>query len=217
MGIQLPPYRATALVIFGPCLLWSNGCMHQYITWYGGRPQPRRHCVTLSLSSTCPKGAHPQFSTHVRCGQMAGWSKMLLGMKVGLSAGYCIWWALSSPPEKKVTAAIHSVLGPSLLWPRSPISATAQPLLDFFGRLLLKRFALCYGTVVCLSITLVYCGQTAGQIKVLFGKEVGHGWGVHSYNCTSCPHAKGIAAPTFTQACVRKPWPKSILTKRLHG
>jgi len=28
--------------IFGPCLLWTNGCMHQDTTWYGGRPQPRR-------------------------------------------------------------------------------------------------------------------------------------------------------------------------------
>jgi len=31
--------------IFGPCLLWQNGCMYQGITWYGGKPQPRRHCV----------------------------------------------------------------------------------------------------------------------------------------------------------------------------
>jgi len=31
--------------IFSPCLLWPNGCMHQDITWYGGRPQPRRNCA----------------------------------------------------------------------------------------------------------------------------------------------------------------------------
>jgi len=31
--------------IFGPCLLRSNGCMDQDATWYGGRPQLRRHCV----------------------------------------------------------------------------------------------------------------------------------------------------------------------------
>ena len=30
--------------IFGPCLLWPNGWMHQDATWYGGRPQPRRLC-----------------------------------------------------------------------------------------------------------------------------------------------------------------------------
>jgi len=28
-----------------------------------------------------------------------------------------------------------------------------------------KRFALCYRTVVCLSVTLVYCGQTVGWGK----------------------------------------------------
>ena len=31
--------------IFGPCLLWPNGCMYQDTSWYGSRPQPRRHCV----------------------------------------------------------------------------------------------------------------------------------------------------------------------------
>jgi len=31
--------------IFGPFLLWPNGCMHQDATWYGGRPQPRGLCV----------------------------------------------------------------------------------------------------------------------------------------------------------------------------
>jgi len=32
-------------LIFGPFLLWPNGCMHQDDTWYGGRPQPRGLCV----------------------------------------------------------------------------------------------------------------------------------------------------------------------------
>jgi len=31
--------------IFGPFLLWPNGCMHQDATWCGGRPQPRGLCV----------------------------------------------------------------------------------------------------------------------------------------------------------------------------
>ena len=29
---------------FGRCLLWPNGWMDQNATWYGGRPQRRRHC-----------------------------------------------------------------------------------------------------------------------------------------------------------------------------
>ena len=50
-----------------------------------------------------------------------------------------------------------------------------------FGRPLVKRFALCYKTVVCLfvcpvmsvlSVTLVYCGQTVGWIKIKLGMEI---------------------------------------------
>jgi len=46
-----------------------------------------------------------------------------------------------------------------------------------FGRPFVKRFALCYGTVVCLylSVTLVYCGQTVGWIKMKLGTGVGLG------------------------------------------
>jgi len=36
------------------------------------------------------KGHGPQFSVNVRCGQMAGWSKMPLGMEVGLGPGDCV-------------------------------------------------------------------------------------------------------------------------------
>jgi len=52
-----------------------------------------------------------------------------------------------------------------------------------FGRLFVKRFALCYQTVVflsvlsCLSITLVYCGQRVGRIKMKLGVQVGLGPG----------------------------------------
>jgi len=42
-----------------------------------------------------------------------------------------------------------------------------------------KGFAQCYRTVVCpvLSVTLVYCGQTAGWMKMALGTEVGLGKG----------------------------------------
>jgi len=49
------------------------------------------------------------------------------------------------------------------------------------GRSFVKRFALCYQTVVCLSypvclsMTLVYCGQTVRWIKMELGTEVGLG------------------------------------------
>ena len=52
-----------------------------------------------------------------------------------------------------------------------------------FGRPFLKRFALCYQTVVCLScmsclsVTFVHCGQTVGRIKMKLGLQVGLGPG----------------------------------------
>ena len=84
-----PPKRGTASPIFCPCLLWSNGSMHQDATWYGGRPRPRRHCVRWGLSSLPKKGAEPppQFSVHFYCGQTARCIKMPLGMDVDLSPG----------------------------------------------------------------------------------------------------------------------------------
>ena len=51
-GDPAPPLQKRAQPpIFCPCLLWSNDCMHQDTTGYGGRPQPRRHCVTGGPSS----------------------------------------------------------------------------------------------------------------------------------------------------------------------
>ena len=55
-GTPLPsPKRGRSPQIFGPCLLWPNGCMDQDATWYGGRPQPRGLCVRWRPSSPSPK------------------------------------------------------------------------------------------------------------------------------------------------------------------
>jgi len=146
--------------------------MHQDATWYGGRPQLRRHFVRWGPNSGTPpplKGHSPQFSANARCGQMAGWIKMPLDMEVGIGPG-CVRWEPSYPQEKTPThtqflghvycghtagrmttplatevdlgpghtvlngvPALHErgiapppLLGPCLLWPRSPISATAE-------------------------------------------------------------------------------------------
>ena len=56
-----------------------------------------------------------------------------------------------------------------------------------------KWFALCYRTVVCLSclsVTLMYCGQTVGWIRMPDGDPV-------------TPHGKGHSRPHFRLACVR--------------
>ena len=50
---------------------------------------------------------------------------------------------------------------------------------SIFGRPFVKRFALCYQSVVCpvLSVTFVHCGQTVGLIKTKLGTQVGLGPG----------------------------------------
>jgi len=50
---------------------------------------------------------------------------------------------------------------------------------DLVGQPFVKRFALRYQTVVCPvpSVTLVYCGQTVGQIKMKLCMQVGLGPG----------------------------------------
>ena len=45
--------------IFGPCLLWPNGCVDQDVTWYGGRSRHRPHCAGWGPSSSPQKGAQP--------------------------------------------------------------------------------------------------------------------------------------------------------------
>jgi len=44
-----------------------------------------------------------------------------------------------------------------------------------FGRPFVRRFALCYQTVVCLSVMLVYCGQMVRRLKNKLGVEVSLG------------------------------------------
>jgi len=42
-GDPAPPQKGAEPPIFGPRLLWPNGCMDQDATWYGGRPRFTRH------------------------------------------------------------------------------------------------------------------------------------------------------------------------------
>jgi len=51
-----PPLKGHSPPIFGPYLLWPNGCMDQDVTSYGGRPRPRRLCVRWVPRSPSPKG-----------------------------------------------------------------------------------------------------------------------------------------------------------------
>jgi len=102
--VPLPKRGRTPSPIFGPFLLWPNGWMHQDATCYGCRPQPMGPFVRWAPSPLPQKGAEPllKFSAHVYCGQTAGWIKMTLGMKVGLSPGDSVLDGDPAPPHKGV-------------------------------------------------------------------------------------------------------------------
>jgi len=58
-GIEIPNKKGEQPPVFGPCLFWPNGWMHQDTTWYGGRPQTRRHCVRCGPAPSPQKGDTP--------------------------------------------------------------------------------------------------------------------------------------------------------------
>ena len=107
--IHAVSYRTVVLSVCNVGVLWSNGWMDQDETWHAGMPRP--HCITIwwpTYPSQKGQSPLPNFLGHVRCGQMAGWIKMLLGMEVGLGPGDCVRWGTSSiqkghspPPQKK--------------------------------------------------------------------------------------------------------------------
>jgi len=78
---------------------------------------------------------HTQFLAHVYCGQMAGWINTPLGTELDLGIGHIVLDVVPAVRERD-TAAPPS-FRPCLLWPRSPISATAELL-----------FSNCYGFTV---------------------------------------------------------------------
>jgi len=85
--------------------------------------------------------------------------------------------------------------------------------LIIFGRPFVKRFALCYWTVVCLSclfVTLAYCGQTVRWIKIPLGTEVSLGPGDIVLDGDPVPCSqRGTTLPNFR--------PMSVVAKWLDG
>ena len=84
-----------------------------------------------------------------------------------------------------------------------------------FERPFTKRFALCHRTlsvlfvlsVLSVSVTLVYCGQTVGWIKMPLSTEVGFGLGDNVFTDPAPPPPrKERSSPTFL--------PISIVAKR---
>ena len=80
-----------------------------------------------------------------------------------------------------------------------------------YGRRFVKRFALRYQTVVCLSCLsilstpLVHCGHTVGWINIKLGKQVGLGPGHIVLDGDPAPLPQRGTAPNF--------WPISVVAK----
>ena len=64
-----------------------------------GRLWPRPHCARWGPISPPRKkmGTSPQFLAHVCCGQTAGWIKIPLGMKVGISQATLCYMGIQLP------------------------------------------------------------------------------------------------------------------------
>jgi len=65
-----------------------------------------------------------EFLAHVYCGQTAGWMTPL-GTEVNLGGGHIVLDGVPGP-AKGAQQQPPPLFGPCLLWPRSPISATAD-------------------------------------------------------------------------------------------
>ena len=83
-------------------VLLPQGRMDQDATWYGGRPQPGRHCVTWERSSATEMGtaAPCHCAANVYCGQTAWWIRIPLGTEVDLGPGNIVLDGDPDPPQK---------------------------------------------------------------------------------------------------------------------
>jgi len=94
-------------------VLWPNSWMDQDETYHRGRPRVRPHCVRWGPSSPS------YFSAHVCRGQMAGCTKMPLGMEVD----NFVLDRDPAPPQKRDIAS--QIFGSCLLWPNGSVDQDA--------------------------------------------------------------------------------------------
>ena len=149
------------------------------------RPRPRQHCVRWGPSLPQQGGGwDPQFLAYVCCGQTAEWNKMTLGMEVGLGPGHIVLDMGTQVPSPKRDTARSPIFCPSLLWPFWPNGWMHQDATWYGDRHQPRR--LCVRWRPCRLpkkgwspqfSAHVYCGQTAGWIKMTLGMEVGLGPG----------------------------------------
>jgi len=116
MGTQLPLPKGHSPLIFGPCVLWPNGWLDQDVTWYRGRPQPRRHCVRWEPTAPPQKGASPLIF-----GTCLLWSNGCMNQDVTWYGGrprprpHCIRWGSSSAEKGAQHPHFSAELDPHLI------------------------------------------------------------------------------------------------------
>jgi len=112
--------------------------MDQDVTWYGGRPRPRRLCVRSGPAPPPQKGERspPQ----VYCDQTAGWMKLVLGMEVGLGPGHIVLDEDPAPLSKR--GQIVQFSAHFLLWPNGWMHQDAT---WYGGRPLPRRLCVRWG------------------------------------------------------------------------
>jgi len=115
-GDPAPTQKGAVPRIFGPCLLWPNGCMDKGAIWYLSRPRSPRHCIRWEPAPAPLNGHSPQFFPNVRFGQTAGWTKMPLGTEVGLGPGDLV---LDGDPA---TSRKKGATTPPNFWPVSIVA-----------------------------------------------------------------------------------------------
>jgi len=133
-GDSAPPKRRTAPPpIFGPCLLWPNG----------RPPSDTAELLWLVLSDRCLSVCLSV--TLVCCSQTVGWIRMPFGTEVG-----------PGPDDRKRHSSFVR-FPPYFYFPFLP---PWRRLCLIFGRPFVKSPHAIRPLSVCLSVMLVYCGQT---------------------------------------------------------
>ena len=117
------------------------------------------------------------------------------------------------PPLSKFTggrfACIRIIRGLCLLWPNGWMDQNA---ISYRGRprprpqTVVSVLSVCLSCMSVLSVTLVYCGQTVGWIKMKFGTQVSLGPGHIMLNGNPAPPPKGAQPPNFQHISVVAKW-----------
>ena len=87
-------------------------------------------------------GLGPQFSAHICCSQMAGWIKTPLGMEVCVSPGYFVLDEDPAPLQKKGAQPPSTIFGQCLSWPNGWMDQDMDIALGMEVDLMLRSIAL---------------------------------------------------------------------------